>query len=56
MFSSSSPGASFGDERFTDMYFAVHAVIFAETMEVLTVCLGVLSKELESLGLRVSCV
>ena len=53
--SSSSSGAAFRDERFTDFYFD-DAVIFVETMEVLVASLGVLSKESESLGLWVSWV
>ena len=51
--SSSSPGASIGDERFTDLDFADDTVIFAETMEVLVASLDALSKESEILGLRV---
>ena len=51
--SSSSSGAAFGDERFTDFYFD-DAVIFVETMEVSS--LDVLSKESESRGLWVSWV
>ena len=54
--SSSSLGASFGDERFTDLDFADDAVILAETMEILVASLDVLSMESESLGLRVSWV
>ena len=50
--SSSSPGESFGDERFTDLDFADDAVIFAETMEVLVASLNldVLNKESERQG------
>ena len=44
-------GASFGDERFTDL-----AVIFTEMMEALVSSLDVLSKESVSLGLWVSWV
>ena len=51
-----SLGASFGDERFTDLDFADDAVIFAETLESLVSSLDVLSQESESLGLRVSWV
>ena len=54
--SSSSPRVSFGNERFTDLDFADDAVIFAKTVEVLVAFLDVLSKESESLGLRVSWV
>ena len=54
--SSSSSRASFGDERFTNIDFAYNAVIFAVTMYVLLASLDVLSKESESLGLRVSWV
>ena len=52
--SSSSPGASFGGEKFTDLDFADGAVIFAETMEILVASLDVMSRESESLGFRVS--
>ena len=54
--SSSSPSVFFGNERFTDLDFADDAVIFAKTVEVLVAFLDVLSKESESLGLRVSWV
>ena len=54
--SSSSLGASFGGEKFTDLDFADGAVIFAETMEVLVASLDVMSRESESLGFRVSWV
>ena len=47
-------GASFGDVRITDLDFADDAVIFAETLDVLTVTLETLSEEAEPLGLRVS--
>jgi hypothetical protein len=53
---SGSLGASFGDERFTDLDFADDAVIFAETLESSVLSLNVLSQESESLGLRVSWV
>ena len=47
-------GVSFGEERFTDLDFADDAVIFAETMDELTLFLDALSRESEGLGLRVS--
>ena len=52
--SSSSLGASFGNERFTDLDFADDGVILAETVEILVASLDVLSRESEILGLRVS--
>ncbi len=53
---SRSLGASFGDEKFTDLDFADDAVIFVEMLESLLSSLSVLSQESESLGLRVSWV
>ena len=47
-------GVSFGDVRITDLDFADDAVIFAETLDVLTAALETLSEEAEPLGLRVS--
>ena len=49
-------GASFGEVRITDLDFADDAVIFAETLDVLTEALETLSEEAEPLGLRVSWV
>ena len=47
-------GVSFGEARVTDLDFADDAVIFAETLDVLTMALETLSEEAEPLGLRVS--
>ena len=47
-------GVSFGDVRITDLDFADDAVVFAETLEILTGALERLSEEAEPLGLRVS--
>ena len=47
-------GVSFGDVRITDLDFADDAVIFAETVGILTSALETLSEESEPLGLRVS--
>ena len=49
-------GVSFGEVRITDLDFADDAVIFAETLDVLTEALESLSEEAEPLGLRVSWV
>ena len=49
-------GVSFGEVRITDLDFADDAVIFAETLDVLTGALETLSEEAEPLGLRVSWV
>ena len=49
-------GVSFGEAQITDLDFADDAVIFAETLDVLTEALETLSEEAEPLGLRVSWV
>ena len=51
-----SRAASFGDETFTglDFTYDYDAVHFADMIEVVVAFLDVLSKESESLGLRVS--
>ena len=46
-------GASFDEVRFTDLDFADEAVIFAETMQDLVSFLEAITREAESLGLRV---
>lgn len=53
---SSGCGAAFGDVRISDLDFADDAVIFAETLGVLTEALETLSDEAEPLGLSVSWV
>ena len=45
---------SLGEERFTDLYFADDAIIFADNMQSLVKSLTALSQESENLGLRVS--
>ena len=52
----SSCGASFGNVRISDLDFADHSVIFAETIYILLGALEVLNEESEPLGLRVSWV
>ena len=47
-------GLSFGAVRITDLDFADHAVIIAQTTELLAGALDLLSDESEPLGLRVS--
>ena len=47
-------GASFGEERFTDLEFADDAVSFAENMPCLVKSLATLCQESRSLGLLVS--
>ena len=54
MCSSSSPGTSLGEERFSDI--DDNSIIFAETMEVLVTSLDVLRRVSESLELRISWV
>ena len=56
MLENSSCGVSFGTVRITDVDFADDAIIFAETTEVLSGALDLLSEEAESLELRVSCI
>ena len=52
----SSCGASFGNVKITDLDFSDHAVIFAETLDILWGALMVLHEESETLGLRVAWV
>ena len=52
----SSCGASFGNAKISDLDFADDAVIFAETLYILSGALEVLNEESEPLGLRVSWV
>uniref|UniRef100_A0A8C3A210 Reverse transcriptase domain-containing protein n=1 Tax=Cyclopterus lumpus TaxID=8103 RepID=A0A8C3A210_CYCLU len=47
-------GVSFGNDRFSDLDFADDAVIFAESLDVLTWALVSLGEESEPLGLRIS--
>ena len=56
MSETSSCGASFGNDKFSDLDFADDAVIFAETLDILLGALVLLNEELELLGLRVSWV
>ena len=50
----SAGGASIEEARITDLDFANDAVIFAETLDVLTHALETLSEEAEPLGLHFS--
>ena len=52
----SSCGASFGNDKITDLEFADDAVIFVETLDILLGALEVLNEGLEPLRLRVSWV
>jgi len=52
----SSCGASFGNVKISDLYFADDAVIFAETLDILLGTLKVLNEESELLRLQVSWV
>ena len=47
-------GASVGNTMITDLVFADDAVIFAESLEILELALGVLHEEAKPLGLKVS--
>ena len=53
MLERSSCGALFGNVKISDLDFAVDAVIFAETLDILLRALEVLNEESEPLGLRV---
>ena len=52
----SSCGASFGNVKITDLDFADDAVIFADTLDILSGALEVLNEESEPMGLQVSWV
>ena len=52
----SSSGASFGNVKISDLDLADFAVIFAETLDILSGAPEVLNEESEPLGLRVSWV